>query len=85
MAREIADTPSLEWVVNAAATLANVAGTKLELGQAADAALAIDAFSGILNGAAGRLAEAEAPLRQVLAQLQLGFAQRTAPPPTPGS
>lgn len=83
MAQEIAETPSLEWVVNAAATLANVAGTKLELGQEADAAIAIDALSGILSATSGRLAGAETPLRQVLAQLQFGFAQRAAPPPTP--
>ncbi|HEX3326900.1 MAG TPA: hypothetical protein VHV50_07890 [Actinomycetota bacterium] len=81
MAQEIADTPSLEWVVNTAVTLANVAATKLELGTGADAQLAIDALAGLVNSVGPKLQQAEAPLRQTLAQLQLAYAQRLAPPP----
>jgi uncharacterized protein HemX len=79
--QEIAQRPSLEWVVNTALTLVNVAGTKLELGQAPDAQLAIDALAGILQSAGSRLGSAEQPLRQALAELQLAFAQKAAPPP----
>ena len=82
---EIAQRPSLEWVVNTAVTLANVAGTKLDLGQAADAQLAIDALAALVEKLGTRLDQAEAPLRQTLAQLQLAYTQRaTQPPPTAG-
>lgn len=85
MAEEIARTPSIEWVINAAATLANVAGTKLDLGAAADAQLAIDALAGLVNAVGSRLQGAERPLRQLLADLQLAYAQRVAGPgPGPG-
>jgi hypothetical protein len=83
MAEEIAATPSLEWVVNVAATLANVAGTKLDLGAAADAQLAIDALAGVLSSVGTRLGGAERPLRQLLADLQLAYAQRATAPPQP--
>jgi hypothetical protein len=83
VADEIARTPSIEWVINVAATLANVAGAKLDRGAAADAQLAIDALAGIVNAVAPRLAGAERPLRQLLADLQLAYAQRaTGPGPT---
>lgn len=81
MAEEIARTPSLDWVINTAATLANVAGTKLDLGAAPDAQLAIDALAGIVNSVGSRLGGAEAPLRQLLADLQLAFAERVTGPP----
>ena len=81
LTQEIAQRPSLEWVVNTALTLVNVAGTKLELGQAPDAQLAIDALAGMLQSAGSRLGSAEQPLRQALAELQLNFAQKAAPPP----
>jgi hypothetical protein len=81
MAQEIADTPSFEWVVNACVTLANVAATKLELGAGSDAQLAIDALAGLINSVGARLQQAETPLRQTLAQLQLAYAQRLAGPP----
>lgn len=83
VAEEIAERPSLDWVVNTAVTLANVAATKLQVGDPADAQIAIDSLSGILGATAGRLSDAEAPLRQTLAQLQLAYAQRMAPPPPP--
>ena len=82
---EIAQRPSLEWVVNTAVTLANVAGTKLDLGQTADAQLAIDALAAIVEKLGSRLEQTEAPLKQTLAQLQLAYAQRAMqPPPTKG-
>ena len=81
LTQEIAQRASLEWVVNTALTLVNVAGTKLELGQAPDAQLAIDALAGMLQSAGSRLGSAEQPLRQALAELQLNFAQKAAPPP----
>ena len=82
VAEQIAQTPSLEWVVNVAVTLANVAGTKLDLGAIEDARLAIDAFAGLLDKVGAQLGDAEKPLRQTLAQLQMAYAQLAAPPPT---
>ncbi len=86
MAQEIAATPSIEWVVNTAVTLANVAATKLDLGAAPDARLAIDALAGLLKAVGDRMQQAERPLRQTLAQLQMAYADRAgdpAPPPKP--
>lgn len=84
MATEIARRPSIEWVVNTAVTLANVAATKLDMGSATDAQLAIDALSGLLNSVGDRLGNVEQPLRQTLAQLQMAYAERAAgPSPTP--
>ena len=83
VAEEIAERPSLDWVVNTAVTLANVAATKLQVGEPADAQLAIDSLAGILNATAGRLSDAEAPLKQTLAQLQVAYAERMAPGPPP--
>lgn len=80
VAEDIARTPSIEWVVNTAATLANVAGTKLDLGAAADAQLAIDALAGIVNSVGPRLQGAERPIRQLLAELQLAYAQSMGAP-----
>lgn len=83
MAQEIAERPGLDWVVNTAVTLANVAATKLQLGDPADAQLCIDAFAGLLNATSGRLEDADAPLRQTLAQLQMAYAQTVAAPGNP--
>jgi hypothetical protein len=83
LAREIAERPSEDWVLNIAVTLANVAGAKLDLGVADDARLAIDSLEAIVNGVGDRLGEANAPLRQTLAQLQLAYAQTVTPPPSP--
>lgn len=82
MAQQIAQTPSLEWVVNVAVTLANVAGTKLDAGAIADSRLAIDALAGILDRVGGDLGDAEPPLRQTLAHLQMGYAQVAGQTPT---
>ena len=82
IAQEIAETPSLEWVVNSAVSLANIAATKLDLGQPGDAGLAIDALNGILKEVGSKLGNVEQPLRQTLAQLQMAFAERVTAPPT---
>jgi outer membrane biosynthesis protein TonB len=81
IAKEIAERPSEDWVLNVAVTLANVAGAKLDMGLADDARLAIDAFEALVNGIGGQLEGAEAPLRQTLAQLQMAYAQSMSPPP----
>ena len=81
VAQQIAETPSLEWVVNTAVTLANVAGTKLDLGAVDDARLAVDALAALVNGLGPELGQAEAPLRQTVAQLQMAYAQQVGPPP----
>ena len=78
MAEEMARIPSIEWVINVAVTLANAAGTKLNEGLWEDAGLAIDALSAIVEKVGPRLGEAEAPLRQTLAQLQMAYAQMAA-------
>ena len=85
MAQEIAERPGLDWVVNTAVTLANVAATKLQVGDPADAQLCIDALGGLLGSTEGRLEDADAPLRQTLAQLQMAYAQRVAAPGESGS
>ena len=81
IAEEIVRTPGLDWVVNTAVTLANVSATKLEFGDPSDAQVTIDALAALLNGVGTRLEDAEAPLKQTLAQLQLAYAQRLAGPP----
>jgi len=82
MIQEIGQRPSLDWVLNSAVTLANVAGTKLDLGQTADAQIAIDALAAIVEKLGPRFGQAEAPLRQTLAQLQLAYAERNLAGPT---
>jgi hypothetical protein len=79
IAQEVRDTPSRDWILNASVTLANVAATKLDAGMAADAQLAIDALAALVNGVGPRLGDAEAPLRQTVAQLQMAFAQGIPP------
>jgi hypothetical protein len=81
LAQEIRDTPSRDWVLNAAVTLANVAATKLDAGLTADAQLAIDALAGIVDALGARLGEAEPALRQTVAQLQMAYTQAARPPP----
>ena len=78
--QEIGQRPSLDWVLNSAVTLANVAGTKIDLGQVADAQLAIDALAAMVDKLGSRFGQAEAPLRQTLAQLQLAYAERSIAP-----
>jgi hypothetical protein len=81
IAEEISQTPSLDWVINTAVTLANVAATKIELGDPSDAGLAIDALAAMVNTLGPKLDDAEAPLRQTLAQLQMAYAERVMGPP----
>ena len=83
IAKEIAERPSQDWVLNVAVTLANVAGAKLDMGLVEDARLAIDAFEALVNGVASKLEGTEAPLRQTLAQLQMAYAQSVTTPPPP--
>jgi hypothetical protein len=81
-AQQVVETPSLDWVVNTAVTLANVAAAKLEAGLAPDAQLAIDSLAAILGSVGSRLGDAESPLRRTLAELQMAYAQ-SAPTPAP--
>lgn len=85
MARQVVETPSLEWVVNSAVNLANIAATKLDMGAATDASLVIDALAGMLKEVGHRLGDVEQPLKQTLAQLQMAYTERVmspgAPPP----
>lgn len=75
VAEEMAKIPAIDWVVNVAATLANVAGAKLQAGDTAGASLAIDALAAIVDATGSRLPGAETPLKQVLADLRLAFAR----------
>lgn len=75
-------TAALDWILNSAVTLANVAGVKLDTGDLPGAQLAIDALAGLVNGLGTRLGQAEQPLRQSLSQLQMAYAQTAAQPPT---
>ena len=84
MVEQISKVSSRDWVADAAIRLANVAGVKLDGGDPAEAQLAIDALAGLLNSVGQHLGEAEAPLRQMLAQLQMAFAQGVPPPPGDG-
>lgn len=79
-ARQVLETPSRDWVLNTAVTLANVAAAKLDGGMAADAQVAIDALAGLVDAIGSRLGDAEAPVRQTLAQLQMAYAQAMPPP-----
>jgi len=83
MADEMAQIPSLEWVINVSVTLANAAGTKLNAGSAEDASLAIDALAAIVEKVGPRMGDAETPLRQTLAQLQMAYAERVGNPQGP--
>ena len=84
MVEQISKVSSRDWVADAAIRLANVAGVKLDGGDPAEAQLAIDALAGLLGSVGQHLGEAEAPLRQMLAQLQMAFAQGVMPPPANG-
>jgi hypothetical protein len=81
---EIDRVAARDWVVNAAMNLVNVASVKLDRGDGAGAQLTIDALAGILEKTGARLGDAEGPLRQVLAQLQMAYAGSVAGGPGPG-
>ena len=80
MVEQISQVSSRDWVADAAIRLANVAGVKLDGGDRVEAQLAIDALAGLVNAVGDDLGEAQAPLRQMLAQLQMAFAQGVVPP-----
>lgn len=84
--QQIAQTPALNLVVNAAMSLIDVASVKLQTGQLGDAQLAIDALDSLVDGLGARLTSAETPLRQALGQLQLAYAEAAgaAAQPPPG-
>lgn len=81
MVEQISQVSSRDWVADAAIRLANIAGVKLDRGDRVEAQLAIDALAGLVNAVGDDLGEARAPLRQMLAQLQMAFAQGVVPPP----
>lgn len=81
MMDEMAQVPSLNWVLQAAMELVNVASVKLNSGRLDEASLPIDALAGIVESVGSRLADAEAPLRQTLSQLRVAYAEMAAPPP----
>ena len=84
MAEEMAQVPSLDWVINVAVSLANAAGVKLNSRQLEDARLAIDALAGLMGSVGSRLQDAETPLRQTLAELQMAYTQVAgSQPPQP--
>ncbi len=85
LASQIARTPGREWVVHTAANLANIAGLKLQERQLEDARLIIDALSGLVKEVGAGLGDAEGPVRQALAQLQLAYAEATGAGPGPAA
>lgn len=72
---EMARRPALDWIVNSAVTLVNVAAAKLDTQQFAEAQVTIDALDGLLKQVGPKLGNVEQPLRQTLAQLQMAYAQ----------
>ena len=83
LAEELARAPARDIVVTMAMNFVEVASVKIDAGDLAGAQLAIDAFDGVVAKLGARLGEAEGPLRQMLAQLQMAYAQRaTQPPPS---
>jgi hypothetical protein len=81
ISREMAEVPARDWLVNAVVTLINVAATKLDQSMLEDARLCIDSVAAVLNSAGDRLGDAENPLRQTVAQLQMAYVQSTGESP----
>ena len=77
MIDEISRVPARDWVLESAARLIDIAGVKLQQGEGEEARLVIDALKGIIDNVGARFGDAEQPLRQALAQLQLAAAQAT--------
>jgi len=84
LAEELARAPARDIVVTMAMNFVEVASVKIDAGDFPGAQLAIDAFDAVINGLGSRLGDAEGPLRQMLAQLQMAFAQRATQPPPSG-
>jgi hypothetical protein len=76
LAEELARAPGRDLVVTFAMNFVEVASVKIDAGDLEGAQLAIDAFDAVLKAVGARLGDAEAPLKSVLAQLQMGYAQR---------
>ena len=76
LAEELARAPGRDLVVTMTMNFVEAASIKIEAGDLEGAQLAIDAFDAILKAVGPRLGDAEAPLKSVLAQLQMGYAQR---------
>ncbi|HEX2050059.1 MAG TPA: hypothetical protein VHJ34_05410 [Actinomycetota bacterium] len=84
MAEEIARVPARDWVVSAAMNLVNVATVKLDAGTPAEAQLAIDALAGLLDRVGDGLGDVARTFRQLLAQLQMAYAEIVSQqPPRP--
>jgi hypothetical protein len=79
IAEEIARVPALDWVLSSCMTLTNVAAVKLDQGDLEGSQLAIDALDGLMGSLGSRLGANEAPLKQVLAQLKMTYAQAAMP------
>lgn len=82
---EMAQVPSLNWVLQVAMELVNVASVKLNAGKLEEASLPIDALAGMIDEVGPRLEDAEAPLRQTLSQLRVAYAQMAGAPPPASS
>jgi hypothetical protein len=81
VAEELARVPSKDLVVMFAMNFVEAAWVKLETGDLPGAQMAIDAVDGIIKEVGTRLGDAESPMRSVLAQLQMTYAQRATIPP----
>jgi len=84
LAEELARAPARDIVVTMAMNFVEVASVKIDAGDLPGAQLAIDAFDGVVKTLGTRLGDAEAPLKQMLAQLQMAYAHRATQPPTAG-
>ena len=80
--RQIASTPAAHLVANHVMGLYELGAIKLaqEPPMFADAQLAIDAMTALLDALGNRLGDDSEPLRQGLTQLQLAFVQLKNPP-----
>jgi len=81
LAEELARAPARDIVITVAMNFVEVASVKIDAGDLPGAQLAIDAFDGVLQALGSRLGDAEGPLRQMLAQLQMAYAQGAAAQP----
>jgi hypothetical protein len=83
IADEIGRVPATDWVLSTVMTLVNVASVKLEQADSEGSQLAIDALAGIIDSVGSRLGANEGPLRQVLAQLKMAYAETVMPGSSP--
>jgi hypothetical protein len=83
IADEIARAPARDLVVTMAMNFVEVATVKIDSGDLGGAQLAIDAFDAVIRELGTRLGDAEAPMKGVLAQLQMAYAQRATQSPNP--